>query len=94
MPTSIKIDLALVQAKPPLCALADVILKWDDGELTIRRCAVFQKSGAPPWASFPRLPIQKNDKKTYMDLLDLPRDLKQRVFDAVLDEYRSKVNAS
>jgi hypothetical protein len=87
MPTSIKVDLALVQAKLPLCALADVILKWDGGGLTIRRCAVFQKPGEAAWASLPRLPIQKNAKKTYVDLLDLPRELKQRILDAVLAEY-------
>jgi hypothetical protein len=93
MPTSIKVDLALVQAKLPLCALADVILKWDSEGLTIRRCAVFQRPGEPAWASLPKLPIQKNAKKTYVDLLDLPRELKQRVLDAVLDEYRRKINA-
>jgi len=92
-PIAIKVDLVLVQAKPPLCALADVILKWDGGELTIRRSAVFQKLGEPAWASLPRLPVQKSGKKTYIDLLDLPRDLKRRVLDAVLEEYRSKLNA-
>lgn len=93
MPTSIKVDLVLVRAKLPLCALADVVLTWESGELTIRRCAVFQKPGEPAWASLPRLPIQKNAKKTYVDLLDFPRDLKQRVLGAVLDQYRTKLNA-
>jgi hypothetical protein len=93
MPISIQVDLALVQAKLPLRGLADVTLKWNDEQLTIRRCAVFQKEGQPPWASLPRLPIEKNGTKTYVPLIDLPRELKQRVLDAVLEEYRRKINA-
>lgn len=82
MPTRISVDLAIVRAKPPLTALADVKLTWVDGEITIRRCAVFEKAGAPPWATLPRLPVDRNGKKQFVSLLDLPRDLKQRVLDA------------
>jgi hypothetical protein len=89
---TILVELGLVNAKPPLRALADVILLWDGEELTIRRCAVFQKSGEPPWASLPSLPIEKNGKKTYLPLVELPRGLKQHVFDAVLAEYRKATN--
>jgi hypothetical protein len=92
-PIEITIDCACVNAKPPLRALADVTLRFAEGELTIRRCAVFEKSGAPPWASLPRLPIEKNGKRNYAPLIDLPRDLKQRVLDAVLEEYRKKKDA-
>lgn len=94
MSISIKVNLALVQAKLPLRGLADVILKWDDEELTIRRCAVFEKSGQPPWVSMPSLPIEKSGKKTYLPLVELPRELKQRIFDAVLAEYRKATNES
>jgi hypothetical protein len=90
MHASIAVDLALVSAKPPLRALADVILRWGEDALTIRRCAVFKKDGESPWASLPRLPIEKNGKKNYVPLLDLPRDLKQRVLAAVLEEYQRK----
>jgi hypothetical protein len=93
MGTEIKVDLALITAKLPLRALADVVLRWTDGEITIRRCAVFEKPGAPPWASLPRLPIEKNGKRQFVPLLDLPRELKQRVLDAVLGEYRRKIDA-
>jgi hypothetical protein len=93
MGTEIQVDLALIKAKPPLRALADVVLRWPDGELTIRRCAVFEKPGTPPWANLPRLPIEKNGKRQYVPLLDLPRELKQRVLNAVLDEYRRKIDA-
>jgi hypothetical protein len=85
---NIRIQLALVNAKPPLRALADVILVWEGEELTIRRCAVFKKSGGPPWVALPALPIQKNGTKSYLPLVELPRELKQRVFDAVMTEYR------
>jgi len=93
MGTEIKVDLALVTAKLPLRALADVVLRWPDAEITIRRCAVFEKSGAPPWANLPRLPIEKNGKRQFVPLLDLPRELKRRVLDAVFDEYRRKIDA-
>ena len=89
MPISIKVDLVLVQAKFPLRGLADVMLKWDSEELTIRRCAVFEKEGQPPWASLPRLPIEKNGAKTYVTLIDLPRELKQRVLEEILTAYRT-----
>lgn len=93
MGTEIRVGLALVTAKLPLRALADVVLRWSDGEITIRRCAVFEKPGAPPWANLPRLLIAKDGKKQLVPLLDLPREMKQRVLDAVLDEYRRKTNA-
>jgi hypothetical protein len=93
MGTEIKIDLALVTAKLPLRALADIVLRWSDGELIIRRCAVFEKPGTPPWANLPRLPIDKNGKRQFVPLLDLPRELKKRVLDAVLEEYRRKIDA-
>lgn len=91
--TEIKVDLALVTAKLPLRALADVVLRWSGGELTIRRCAVFEKPGSPPWASLPRLPIDKNGKRQFLPLIELPRELKQRVLDVLLDEYRRKIDA-
>jgi hypothetical protein len=91
--TEIKVDLALVTAKPALRALADVVLRWSDTEITIHRCAVFERTGTPPWASLPRLPIDKNGKRQFVLLLDLPRELKQRVLNAVLDEYRRKIDA-
>jgi hypothetical protein len=87
MPVEIKLELAHVKAKPPLRALADVTLRFPDGDVTIRRCAVFAKPGEPPWATLPRLPIEKLGKRTYVPLIDLPRDLKQRIFDAVLREF-------
>jgi hypothetical protein len=93
VPIEIKIDLAQVNAKLPLRALADVILHFSDGEVTIRRCAVFEKDGEPPWANLPRLQIEKNGKKQFVPMVDLSRDLKQRVLIAVLDEYRRKVDA-
>ena len=93
MSIEISVDLALVRAKPPLCALADVRLSWTDNVITIRRCAVFNKPGEPPWANLPRLPIEKNGKKQFVPLIELSRDLKQRVVSAVLDEYRRKTDA-
>lgn len=89
----IEVNLALVNAKAPLRALADVLLRWSDGELTIRRCAVFQRPGEPPWANLPRLPIDKNGKRQFVPLIDLPRELRERVLDAVLAEYRMKSGA-
>jgi hypothetical protein len=93
MATQIKIDLKIVNAKPPLQALADVTLMWPEGEITIRRCAVFQKVGEPPWATLPRRPFEKNGKRQYVPLLDLPRDLKARVLEALLNDYRGAVDA-
>jgi hypothetical protein len=92
METSIKVELSLVIAKPPLKALADVTISWDQSEVTIRRCAVFEKPDSPPWASLPRLPIEKDGKRTYAPLIDLPRNQKQRVLDAVLSEYARQRN--
>ncbi|MGI0133589.1 MAG: hypothetical protein ACREBW_01350 [Candidatus Micrarchaeaceae archaeon] len=88
----IRVDLAIVNAKAPLRALADVALRWSDGEITIRRCAVFEKAGQPPWANLPRLPIEKNGKRIYAPLIELQAALKKRVLDAVLAEYRRKTD--
>jgi hypothetical protein len=73
--------------------LADVALQSSEGEITIRRCAVFEKEGQPPWASLPRLQVDKNGKKQYVPLIELSRDLKTRVVDAVLAEYKAKTYA-
>jgi hypothetical protein len=88
-----RVELSRVSAKPPLCALADVTLRWHGDELTIRRCAVFEKPGEPPWANLPRLSIEKSGKKQYVPLIDLSRELKQRVLNAVLVEYGRKTDA-
>ena len=89
----IHVDLANVTARAPLRALADVTLQFAQGEITIRRCAVFEKPGEPVWASLPRLPIEKNGKRTYVPLIGIPRALKERVLDAVLAEYQRKNKA-
>ena len=93
MPTEIRVELSLIAAKSPLRALADVSLRWDDGELMICRCPVFEKEGEPAWANLPRLPVEKNGKKEYFPLIDLPRELRKRVLDALLAEYRRKLGA-
>jgi hypothetical protein len=93
MSVEIVIELALVRAKAPLVALGDVFLRWPETEITIRRCAVFEKADAPPWANLPRLPIEKHGKRSYVPLIDLSRDLKKRVLDAVLAEYEKKRDA-
>jgi len=90
METSILVELAIVNAKQPLKALADVSLHWEGTELRIRRCAVFEKSGQPPWATLPRLSIQKNGMREFVPIIDLSKDLKKRVLEAVLAEYRSR----
>lgn len=88
----IHVELASVTAKPPLRALADVRLRWPEGELTIRRCAVFEKSGEPAWATLPRLLIERNGERHFVSLIDVPRELRKRVLDAVLSEYRRKID--
>ena len=90
---NIRVELGLVNAKPPLRALADVILVLEGKDLTIRRCAVFEKPGAPPWANLPRLSIEKDGKRQFVPLIELPRELKQRVLSAVLEEYRRKTDS-
>jgi hypothetical protein len=93
VPTEIRVELSIIAAKLPLRALADVGLRWDGGELTIRRCPVFEKEGEPAWANLPRLPVEKDGKKQYFPLIDLPRELRERVLDALLAEYRRKLGA-
>jgi len=91
--TEIHVEIASVTAKPPVRALAAVTLRWPEGELTIRHCAVFEKSGEPPWATLPRLLIEKNGKRHFVPLIDVARELRKRVPDAVLNEYRRKIDA-
>jgi hypothetical protein len=92
MTIEIKVSLAKVNTKPPLRALADVSLRNVDGEITIRRCAVFEKPGTPPWANLPPLTIQKNGSRQFVLLIDLSPKLKKQVLDKLLAEYRSKVS--
>jgi len=94
VPIEIKIGLAHVTAKPPLKALADVTLHFSDGQVTIRRCAVFEKDGRPPWANLPGLLLQKNGKKHFAPLIELPSELRGRVLEAILAEYRNRRDAN
>jgi hypothetical protein len=88
MSIEITVVLAIVNARAPLRALADVTLCGLGVEITIRRCAVFEKTGQPAWVSLPRISIEKHGKKSFVALVELPRELRQRVFDAVLARYR------
>ena len=94
MATEIRIELSKVHAKAPLRALADAIIRCDGVHITIRRCAVFEKHGQPPWAILPRIPVQRAGKTRYVPLIDLPRALKQRVIDTVLEEYRRSTDGA
>jgi hypothetical protein len=89
----ITVHLAIVNARPPLRALADVTVRSSSLQIVIRRCAVFQKSIGPPWANLPRLPVERDGKKEFVSLIDLPRALRARVLDALLAEYRRKSDA-
>jgi hypothetical protein len=87
MSVEFRINLANVSAKPPLRALADVTLQFSEGEVRIRRCAVFEKSGEPPWATLPRIPIEKNGKKIFVPMIELGRELQQSVLKSILQRY-------
>lgn len=93
MEVEVKVELSLVTAKPPLKALADVTLCLERNEVAIHRCAVFHKPGEPPWATLPRLPLERNGKRTFVPLIILPRPLHQRVLDAILTEYQRQTSA-
>jgi hypothetical protein len=87
MSVGIRICLRRLSARPPLVALADVTLKYTEGEVTIRRCAVFDKTGQAPWATLPRITFEKHGKRTYVPAIDLPWDLKKRVLEMLLVEH-------
>jgi hypothetical protein len=89
----ITVNLSIVNARPPLRALADVTVRSSNLEFVIHRCAVFQKSIGPPWANFPRLPVERDGKKEFVSLIDLPRELTAHVLDRLLAEYRRKSDA-
>lgn len=88
----IRIDLNLLNAKPPLRALADVTLCYSEGEIKLRRCSVFQKTGEPPWANLPGISIEKHGKRQFVPVIELSREQKKSVVDALLDEYRRRTN--
>jgi hypothetical protein len=88
-----RIDLVRISAEPPLMALADVVLLFSEGEITIRRCAVFEKSGQPPWATLLRIPVDKAGKRIYAPFLDLPGDLKKRILRDLLTEFGKQRDA-
>jgi hypothetical protein len=83
----IYVSLAMVRGEAPLCALADVTVRASELQVTIRRCPVFQRTGQPPWTNLPRLAIVTDQKRHFVSLIDLPSELKKRVFSAVLVEY-------
>jgi hypothetical protein len=93
MASEIRVELSKVIAKAPLRALADVVIRCDEGDITIHRCAVFEKDGQPPWANLPHIPVQRDGKTRYAPLIDLPRALKKQITDAMLAEYSRVAHA-
>lgn len=92
MPTEIGVRVSLVRARAPLRALADITLSFLEAAITLRRCAVFEKPGQPPWVSLPRLPVENHGKRQLAELIELPCELRRRVFNAVLVAYRELGN--
>lgn len=90
MLVEIKIDLKLVRARTPLKALADVTLRFGDCDVTVRRCPIFEKSGALPWASLPRLAVPRNGEAHLAPIIELGSGLTRRVLDAILERYANR----
>jgi len=90
---NVTVNLVRVKAKPPLRALADVLLSFDKDHVVFRRCAVFERPGQQAWVTFPRLTLEKDGKKLGVELIRLSCELKRQVVSAVLDEYRKNKNA-
>jgi hypothetical protein len=93
MSIEIKIHLARLKAKPPLVALADVILLYPEGAITIHRCAVFEKSDQPPWAALPRIPVEKHGRRTYVSFIEMAKELERLVLAKILAEFTRQCDA-
>jgi hypothetical protein len=91
--TSVTVNLVRVKAKPPLRALADVLLSFDKDHVVFRRCAVFERHGQQAWVTFPRLTLEKDGKKVSVELVRLSCELKRQIVSAILEEYRKNKNA-
>ncbi len=70
-----------------LKAFADVTY----GDMTIKGCRVVQKDGQDPWVGFPQLTYQKNGKTVYKDVIEVPRALKKKIVDLVLDKHKKSL---
>ena len=74
-----------VKNKGNLRAMADVRI----GRMLIRGCRVVQEEGKSPWVSLPVISWEENGETRYKTVLELPRDWKNAISDAVLKAWES-----
>jgi hypothetical protein len=89
---NVTVNLVRVKAKPPLRALADVLLSFGEDHVVLHRCAVFERHGQQAWATFPRLTLEKDGKKLGVELVRPSCDLRRQIIRAILDEYGKNRN--
>jgi DNA-binding cell septation regulator SpoVG len=70
-----------------LKAFADVTLSTSLGEITMRGFRVVQKDDQPAWVALPTSSYTKDGKIVNTQLLEISRNLKRQLCDAVLAEY-------
>lgn len=70
-----------------LKAFADVTLTTPLGEITLRGFRVVQKDEQPAWVALPTSSYTKDGKIVNSPLLEVTRNLKRQLTDAVLAEY-------
>jgi DNA-binding cell septation regulator SpoVG len=70
-----------------LKAFADVTLPTEFGEVTLRGFRVIQKDEQPTWVALPSSSYTKDGKIVNSPLLEVSRNLKRQITDAVLAEY-------
>lgn len=80
----IKVNKVTPMTKGNLRAFVEVQV----GEIIIRDCRVVQQPGQNPWVSMPARSYEKDGKTQWISLVEMPRELKAKVEQVVLEALR------
>jgi DNA-binding cell septation regulator SpoVG len=88
MPDALQVTVEVkIMERGQLKAFADVTLTTPHVEITLRGFRVVQKDEQPAWVALPSSSYTKDGKIVNSPLLEVSRNLKRQITDAVLAEY-------
>jgi DNA-binding cell septation regulator SpoVG len=83
---SILVEVKIID-RGNLKAFADITLKTDLGEVTLRSFRVVQMEGKEPWVGFPTISYVKNGKTINNPVIEASRGINREIANAILEEY-------
>ena len=87
---SISITLRKLDFGNSIKANADVLLEFDEGEVTIKGLKVIHQNGKPAWVAMPSNSYKdRSGEFKNFQIVEFSRKLKERICTEVLEKYKT-----